>query len=72
MREYDNPDIFIVLMGFIGILVLGALLSEVAVWVAKMLGFEFEDEEYINTDFYQRLEDGEELTAQNMFSNERR
>jgi|TARA_Y100000004_G_C8826160_1_gene374098 hypothetical protein len=70
MREYDNPDIFIVLMGFIGILVLGALLSEVAVWVAKLLGFEFEDQEYINTDFYQRLQDGEELTSENMFSNE--
>lgn len=70
MREYDNPDIFIVLMGFIGILVLGALLSEVAVWVAKLLGFEFEDQEYINTDFYQRLQDGEELTSKNMFSNE--
>jgi|TARA_R100000479_G_scaffold129783_2_gene68042 hypothetical protein len=70
MREYNNPDIFIVLMGFIGILVLGALLSEVAVWVAKLLGFEFEDEDYINTDFYQRLQDGEELTSKNMFSNE--
>tara|TARA_R100001509_G_scaffold2165_1_gene1802 strand:+ start:2916 stop:3128 length:213 start_codon:yes stop_codon:yes gene_type:complete len=70
MREYDNPDVFIVLMGFIGILVLGALLSEVAVWVAKLLGFEFEDQEYINTDFYQRLQDGEELTSENMFSNE--
>ena len=70
MRDYDNPDIFIVLMGFIGILVLGALLSEVAVWVAKLLGFEFEDQEYINTDFYQRLQDGEELTSENMFSNE--
>ena len=70
MREDDNPDILIVLMGFIGILVLGALLSEVAVWVAKLLGFEFEDQEYINTDFYQRLQDGEELTSENMFSNE--
>ena len=70
MREYDNPDVFIVLMGFIGILVFGALLSEVAVWVAKLLGFEFEDEDYINTDFYQRLQDGEELTSENMFSNE--
>ena len=70
MREYNNPDIFIVLMGFIGILVLGALLSEVAVWVAKLLGFEFEDEDYINTDFYQRLQDGKEITSKNMFSNE--
>ena len=72
MREYDNPDVFIVLMGFVLILLLGALLSEVAIWVAKLLGFEFDDEEYVNTDFYQRLQDGEELTAQNMFSNESR
>ena len=72
MREYDNPDVFIVLMGFVLILLLGALLSEVAIWVAKLLGFEFDDEDYVNTDFYQRLQDGEELTAQNMFSNESR
>ena len=70
MREYDNPDVFIVLLGFVGIFLVGALLGEVAVWVAKLLGFEFEDQEYINTDFYQRLQDGEELTSENMFSNE--
>tara|TARA_R100000773_G_scaffold43706_1_gene42740 strand:- start:7848 stop:8066 length:219 start_codon:yes stop_codon:yes gene_type:complete len=72
MREYDNPDVFIVLLGFVGIFLVGALLGEVAIWVAKLLGFEFEDKEYINTDFYQRLQDGEELTSENMFSNESR
>lgn len=72
MREYDNPDVFIVLLGFVTIFLVGALLGEVAVWVAKLLGFEFEDQEYINTDFYQRLQDGEELTSENMFSNESR
>ncbi len=70
MDKYSNPDVFIVLFAFVAIMTIGGLLGEVAVWVAKMLGFEFEDQEYINTDFYQRLQDGEELTAQNMFSNE--
>ena len=70
MDKYSNPDVFIVFIAFALIMTMGALLGEVAVWVAKKLGYEFEDQEYINTDFYQRLQDGEELTAQNMFSNE--
>tara|TARA_E500000081_G_C6004828_1_gene292914 strand:+ start:44 stop:256 length:213 start_codon:yes stop_codon:yes gene_type:complete len=69
MDKYSNPDVFIVLFAFCAIMLIGALLGEVAVWVAKMLGYEFEDQEYINTDFYQRLNDGEELTSENMFSN---
>ena len=35
MDKYSNPDVFIVLVGFIGIFLIGALLGEVAVWVAK-------------------------------------
>ena len=70
MDKYSNPDVFIVLFAFVAIMTMGGLIGEVAVWVAKRLGFEFEDQEYVNTDFYQRLQDGEELTAQNMFSNE--
>jgi hypothetical protein len=69
MDKYSNPDVFIVLGGFVAILLLGALLAEVAVFIAKMLGYEFKDQEYINTDFYQRLNDGEVLDADNMFSN---
>ena len=70
MDKYSDPDVFIVFFAFALIMIIGALLGDVAVWVAKRLGYEFEDQEYINTDFYQRLQDGEELTAQNMFSNE--
>lgn len=70
MTKYDNPEVLIIVISFLGILVLGALLAEVAVWIAKLLGYEFSDEEYINTDFYQRLQDGEELTSENMFKNE--
>ena len=69
MDKYSNPDVFFVLFAFLAIMTIGALLGEVAVWVAKMLGYEFEDQEFINTDFYQRLNDGEELTSENMFSN---
>jgi hypothetical protein len=70
MDKYSNPDVFIVLGGFIAIFLIGALLAEVAVFIAKMLGYEFKDQEYINTDFYQRLNDGEVLDADNMFSND--
>ena len=68
MDKYSNPDVFIVLVGFIGILLIGALLCEVAVWVAKILGYEYEEKP--NVDFWQRLQDGEVLDADNMFSNE--
>jgi uncharacterized Tic20 family protein len=70
MTNYDNPEVFIVLFGFLAILTFGALLGEIAVWIAKLLGYEFSNQEFINTDFYQRLQDGEELTSDNMFSNE--
>ena len=68
MEKYSNPDVFIVLVGFIGIILLGALLGEVAVRIAKMLGYEYEEQP--NVDFWQRLQDGEVLDANNMFSNE--
>tara|TARA_R100000734_G_C3286817_1_gene79365 strand:- start:447 stop:659 length:213 start_codon:yes stop_codon:yes gene_type:complete len=67
MDKYSNPDVFIVLVGFIGIILLGALLGEVAVWIAKILGYEFIDDQ-VNVDFMQRLQDGEVLDAENMFS----
>lgn len=67
MDKYSNPDVFIVLVGFIGIFLIGALLAEVAVWVAKILGYEYEEKP--NVDFWQRLQDGEVLDADNMFSN---
>jgi len=68
MEKYSNPDVFIVLVGFIGIILLGALLGEVAVRIAKMLGYEYEEKP--NVDFWQRLQDGEVLDADNMFTNE--
>ena len=69
MDKYSNPDVFIVLGGFVAIILLGAFLAEVAVFIAKMLGYEFKDQEYINTDFYQRLNDGEVFDADTFFSN---
>jgi len=66
-EKYSNPDVFIVLVGFIGIILLGALLGEVAVRIAKMLGYEYEEKP--NVDFWQRLQDGEVLDANNMFNN---
>jgi hypothetical protein len=69
MDKYSNPDVFIVLGGFVAIFLLGALLAEVAVFIAKMLGYE-DVEDKPNVDFWQRLEDGEVLDADSMFSND--
>ena len=51
------------------IILLGAFLAEVAVFIAKMLGYE-DVEDKPNVDFWQRLENGEVLDADNMFSND--
>jgi len=69
MDKYSNPDAFIVLGGFVTIFLIGALLGEVAVFIAKMLGYE-DVADKPNVDFMQRLQDGEILHADNMFSNE--
>ena len=69
MDKYSNPDAFIVLGGFVTIFLIGALLGEVAVFIAKMLGYE-DVADQPNVNFMQRLQDGEILHADNMFSNE--
>ena len=69
MDKYSDPDAFIVLGGFVAIFLIGALLGEVAVFIAKMLGYE-DVADQSNVDFMQRLQDGEVLHADNMFSNE--
>ena len=69
MDKYSNPDVFIVLSGFIAIFLIGALLGEVAVFIAKMLGYE-DVANQPNVDFMQRLQDGEVLNADNMFKRE--
>ena len=69
MDKYSNPDVFIVFGGFVAIFLIGALLGEVAIFIAKMLGYE-DVADQPNVDFMQRLQDGEVLDADNMFSNE--
>ena len=60
-------DYYLMFLGFISIIMIGALLGEVAVWIAKMLGFE-PVQEY-DVDFERRLKDGEVLNKDNMFNN---
>jgi len=69
MDKYSNPDVFIVLGGFVAIFLIGALLAEVAVFIAKLLGYE-DVADKPNVDFMQRLQDGEVLDPDNMFSND--
>jgi len=69
MDKYSNPDVFIVFGGFIAIFLIGALLAEVAVFIAKILGYE-DVANQPNIDFMQRLQDGEVLDADNMFKRE--
>jgi|TARA_R110000787_G_scaffold100721_2_gene205772 hypothetical protein len=59
-------DYYIMFVGFIGIFTIGAILSEVAVWMAKMLGFNLEDK--YDVDFEKRMIDGEVLDKDNMFN----
>ena len=60
-------DYYLMFVGFISIITIGAILGEVAVWIAKMLGFE-PVEEY-DVDFVNRLDQGEVLDKNNMFNN---
>lgn len=60
-------DYYLMFVGFISIITIGAILGEVAVWIAKMLGFE-PIQEY-DVDFVNRLDQGEVLDKDNMFNN---
>lgn len=59
-------DYYLMFVGFISIITIGAILGEVAVWIARMLGFEIQDE--YDVDFEQRMIDGEVLDKDNMFN----
>tara|TARA_R110002096_G_scaffold86469_7_gene198931 strand:+ start:2740 stop:2946 length:207 start_codon:yes stop_codon:yes gene_type:complete len=59
-------DYYLMFVGFISIITIGAMLGEVAVWIARMLGFEIQDE--YDVDFEQRMIDGEVLDKDNMFN----
>lgn len=56
-------DILTIAWLFLGLLALGAILGEVAVWIMQRLGFSEDDP----TDFMARLEAGEVLDKDNMF-----
>jgi hypothetical protein len=59
-------DYYLMFVGFVSIITIGAMLGEVAVWIARMLGFEIQDE--YDVDFEQRMIDGEVLDKDNMFN----
>tara|TARA_R110001583_G_scaffold129497_1_gene281290 strand:+ start:202 stop:408 length:207 start_codon:yes stop_codon:yes gene_type:complete len=59
-------DYYLMFVGFVSIITIGAILGEVAVWIARMLGFEIQDE--FDVDFEQRMIDGEVLDKDNMFN----
>lgn len=59
-------DYYLMFVGFVSIITIGAILGEVAVWIARMLGFEIQDE--YDVDFEQRMIDGEVLDKDNMFN----
>jgi hypothetical protein len=61
----NDISIIYIAFGLLAFLCLGALLGEVAVRLAKMFGFDFDDE--VNVDFMDRLNNGEQLSADNMF-----
>lgn len=64
----NNISIIYITLGLLFVLTIGgSILAELAVWIGKILGYDFDDK---NVDFLQRLENGETLDAENMFNNE--
>ena len=64
----NNISIIYITLGLLFVLTIGgSILAEIAVWIGKMLGYDFDE---TNVDFMQRLENGETLDAENMFTNE--
>ena len=64
----NNISIIYITLGLLFVLTIGgSILAELAVWIGKILGYDFDDK---NVDFLQRLENGETLDAENMFTNE--
>jgi len=64
----NDINIIYIALGLVFFLALGgSILAEIAVWIGKMLGYDFDE---TNVDFMQRLENGETLDAENMFTNE--
>jgi hypothetical protein len=49
-------------------LILGAVLGELSVWIAKILGYDFDDKKLEATDWLERLNNGEVLHKDNIFN----
>lgn len=67
--SYDDMYIFAFTFGLLAFIGGGTALLLGVVKLLEMLGY-IKLEDPINVDFYQRLQDGETLSAENMFSNE--
>ena len=61
-------DYLVMFYGFAGLLILGAVLGELSVWIAKILGYDFDDKKIEATDWIERLDNGEILHKDNMFN----
>ena len=60
-------DYLLIFYGFAGLLILGAFLGELSVWIAKILGYDFNDKQLEATDWIERLNNGEVLHKDNIF-----
>ena len=68
----DELYLLMFTFGLVAFISCGTYLLMGIVYLLEKLGFNLEilKEDQINTDFWQRLQDGETLTKDNMFSNE--
>ena len=60
-------EYLVLFYGFAGLFILGAVLGELSVWIAKILGYDFDDKKLEATDWLERLNNGEVLHKDNLF-----
>jgi|9_EtaG_2_1085328.scaffolds.fasta_scaffold06912_5 hypothetical protein len=65
--SYEGEMLIKLTLLMVGVIGLSGLLGDMCIKLAHKLGFQFEQAEYINTDFINRMENGEVLHADNMF-----
>lgn len=66
----EGIEFFRLLALMLAVFVISGVLGNGAIKIAHMLGFNFEETPEINTNWIERMQEGEVLHADNMFTNE--
>ena len=68
--SYEGIEFFRLLALMLVVFVISGVLGNGAIKIAHMLGFNFEETPEIYTNWIERMQEGEVLHADNMFTNE--